>query len=148
MRATTVLLALVICAAGCDKLGAIAYYLQPKQIAKAEFTFPPDSRVAVLFDRDSGVDPMPVFEHQLFEATSGYFRKYESKARLLPLTRVNSLRRTKGSEFNRMPLQTVGRELDADYVLHIRVVSFAAREAVASPCTRSGFSRSISPFTT
>ncbi len=129
----TVAFVLLLTCTGCKLAGPLAYYLRPRQINKPEFTFPDGARVAVLFERADRVTPMPVFEHALYEKTAAYFRQYDSPARLVPLRRVNDLRRSIGREFDEMPIQTIGRRLNADYVLNVRIEALQSQVEPGHP---------------
>jgi len=121
---------------GCRAVGAAAYYLRPPQIQKAEFRFPRDSRVAVLIDAAKPEADNPVFARALYDRLRDYFREYRSPARLVPLRDVLDLRQSDPQAFARWSVQRIGRELGADYVLHVRVDSLRLLENQGVPLVR------------
>lgn len=130
MLAACLLLAL---APGCSLLGPIAYYFRPPQIQKAAHPLPRNARLAVLFDAASPQYEAPVFEQALFTKLQEYFRRYESDAELIPLAEVLALRRAHSDDFPTWSVQRVGRELNADYVLWLRIEELSARESAGHP---------------
>lgn len=119
--------------AGCQALGPIAYYLSPPHIQKAEFKIPPESKVAVLFDAARPEYQVPVFNTALFEKLQFYFRKYNSTAHLIPLVHVYQLKRKDPTAFAKSSVQHIGRQLDADYVLYLRIESLETRPSPDYP---------------
>jgi hypothetical protein len=127
------LTACVMVFTGCNIMGPLAYYLRPPQIQKAEFEFPTGSRVAVLFDAAQPAYEAPVFNQALFDKLRGYFAKYKSEADLTPLGEVLRLQRQDRDAFATWSIQRIGRELAADYVLHLKIQSLTLRETPEHP---------------
>ncbi len=131
--------ALLLSAAGCNVMGAAAYYLSPPKIQKAEFAFPAGSRVAVLVDAANPEQLNLIFARSLHEKLNEYFRNRKTTATLLPHDTIMRLR-VEHADFGRWPVQKVGRECGATHVLYLRIVELQGREApdhpVVSPAVR------------
>jgi hypothetical protein len=118
--ATAMLLALLAATAGCNILGPMAYYLQPRQIQKPQYEFPADSRVAVVIEARNPRYENPVFNEALYERVVTMLRDGKSKATILPLQQVTQLRHA-NADFAKWSLQRIGRRLGADHVLYVRI---------------------------
>jgi len=131
--ATIGLVACAVLTAGCNIMAPLAYYLRPSQIQKAEFKFPAGTRVAVLFDATQPAYEAPVFNQALFDKLRGYFAKYKSQADLIPLSEVHGLKRRNADDFATWSIQRIGRELDADFVLYLKIQTLVLRETLNHP---------------
>lgn len=119
--------------AGCNIMAPLMYYLRPPQIQKAEYEFHSGSRVAVLLDPAQPIYDAPVFNQALFDKLREYFAQYKSKATLVPLKDVNGLKHSQRRDFAKWSIQRVGRELNADYVLYLKIESLEAHETPDHP---------------
>ncbi len=121
LRTAAVLLVLLLgLTSGCNILGPIAYYLSPPQIQKPEFEFPTGSTAALLIEARNSQYDNPVFNAALYERLELMLREGESEATLLPLRAATDLRR-KHADFAKWSLQKIGRELDTEYVLYLKI---------------------------
>lgn len=126
----SVLLGLV---AGCGPtLGAIAYYFSPRQIQKPAYEFPEGSRVALLIEAAQPRDENPVFDRALHERVTEMLREGKSQATLVPLRPIAELRRAH-PDFDKWSLQRIGRELQADHVLYVKLDRLVIRQAPDYP---------------
>lgn len=135
MRATAAALAAGLMGAalaGCNILGPIAYYLGPPRIQKAEFTFPASGRVAVVVDYVRREQENPVFSQALVEKLIEIFRDRKSSTRLVPPEELLDLRK-RHRDFPDWSLQRIGRELEAEQVLCLRVEDLTLRVAPDDP---------------
>ncbi len=127
-----VLLSLLGLAAGCNVISAIAYYFRPREIQKPQYEFPADSRVAIVIEAARPGEENPVFNQALYERVVEMLREGKSKAAILPLRAVTDLRRA-DPDFNKWSLQKVGRALQADHVLYIRIDRLLIRQSPDYP---------------
>lgn len=117
---------------GCQIIGAMGYYLSPAQIQKPEFEFEKGSRVALLIETAQAAQDNPVFSRALHERVVTLLREGDSHAQLLPHQEVVQLRRT-STDFKNWPIQKIGRELGADYVLYIKLDNLVIRSEPDHP---------------
>ncbi len=129
----------LLAANGCNVVGAAAYYLSPPKIQKAEFTFPPGSRVTVLVDSANPEQLNFIFARNLHEKLNEYFRNRKTEATLIPHDTIVRMR-VDHPDFSRWPVQKVGRECGATHVLYLRILDLQGREEpdhpVVSPAVR------------
>ena len=116
----------------CAQLGAIGYYLRPRQIQKPQYEFPADARVAVLIEAANPQQENPVFNQALYERMVDMLREGKSQAALLPLSKISELRR-RNADFSKWSVQKIGRELNADQVLYIKIDSLVIRPTPDHP---------------
>jgi hypothetical protein len=117
---------------GCNLLGPIAYYLGPPRVQKAEFALTDRGRVAVVVDYVRREQENPVFTQALVEKLIEIFREKKSSTRLVPPEELLELRRTH-RDFSGWSLQRIGRELNAEQVLWLRVENLTLRLAPDDP---------------
>ena len=127
------LLTLLGLTAGCrNVIGAIGYYFRPRQIQKPEHQFAAGARVALVIDTARPEDENPVFNQALYERAVEMLREAGSRAKVLPLQAVIDLRRA-NPDFHKWSIQKIGRELEADEVLYVRVDRLIIREEPDHP---------------
>ncbi|MFQ5806891.1 MAG: hypothetical protein ACE5I3_10620 [Phycisphaerae bacterium] len=126
------LVALLGLTTGCRLLGPIVYYFRPPQIQKPEYEFPLDSRVAFVIEAAQPRYENPVFNQALYERVTQMLQEGKSRATMLPLRPVTDLRRTQ-PDFDKWSLQRIGRELQADYVLYLRIDRLVIRQTPDYP---------------
>jgi hypothetical protein len=130
--APAVLLTLVGLVAGCQVLGPIAYYLRPQEIQEPQYEFPLGSRVAMVVEARDPRYENPVFNEALHQRAVTMLREGKSQATILPLRAVTDLRQD-NPDFARWSLQRIGRELNADHVLYVRIDRLVIRPAPEYP---------------
>ncbi len=124
--ALTAVLLLAPLVGGCQAFAPLAYYFSPPHVQKAEYKFPPNSRLALF------VDPVrPEFDHPLFiqglhQRVRQTFFERKSTVEIIPLERLASLHRS-GIDVRSWSIQKIGRELDATHVLYLRVEQLTLR---------------------
>ena len=133
LRTAAVLPALLLpLMAGCNFLGPIAYYLSPPQIQEPEFEIPAGGTVALLIEGRSPQDDNPVFNAALYERLELMLREGESQATLMPLHAASDLRR-EHADFSKWSLQKIGRELNADYLLYLKIERLVIQPSLDHP---------------
>jgi hypothetical protein len=123
---------LAAAAAGCGAATPLAYYFSPRHIQKSEYAFPGDARVAVLIEPARPDAEHPVFNRALYERLAETFREKKSKAALLPLDEVTTLR-SQHADFASWSIQRIGRTLHASHVLYIRIDELQLRTTPEVP---------------
>jgi uncharacterized protein YneF (UPF0154 family) len=128
-----VLLMLLALTAGCRSLiGAMGYYLHPRQIQKPEYEFPAKTRLAMLIDNARPAEENPMFNQALLERVVEMLRDGGAKAEVMPLQAINDLRRA-NPDFGQWSVQKIGRTLQADQVLHVKLDRLVIRESPDYP---------------
>jgi hypothetical protein len=117
---------------GCNILGPITYYLGPPRIQKAEFPLTSKGRVAVVVDYVRREQENPVFSQTLVEKLIDIFRERKSSTRIVPPEELLDLRK-RHRDFREWSLQRIGRELEAEQVLALRVENLTLRVAPDDP---------------
>lgn len=117
--------------AGCRTIGAIAYYTTPHPKTPAEYTFPEGGRVAILIEARQQSEANPVFDKTLHETLVNTLKEQEVKAEFVPFREMLALRREPG--YAGWSVQRIGREVDADQVLFIRLDRLSMRESPDYP---------------
>lgn len=133
-RSVGLLLAGVLLAAGtgCGPFfGAIAYFLGPKRIEKAQFK-PTQGVLAILIEDMNRADDQPVFSQSMFERLVTIFRERKVNDAVVSRDRLARLRLVH-ADFDQWSVQRVGRELGAEQVLLIRMERFELRESPENP---------------
>ncbi len=105
---------------GCQQMGAIAYYLGPERKQKAEYTFPKEAVVAVVFDPARPEYDIPVFQRALQSRLEEEFRSKKSTVTFVPIEDWFSLRRD-NKDYSTWSVRRIGQELKAEYVLYLRL---------------------------
>jgi hypothetical protein len=103
---------------GCVGLRGLAYLTQPRQIQKPEFEL--SGRVAIVIDAARPGQANPVFESTLYKRIVELLRENEVTATIIPYDDITNLRQTQ-ADFTSWSVQKIGRELNADQVLYVRV---------------------------
>lgn len=116
---------------GCNVVSAIAYFFGPPQIQRAEFKLT-SGRLAVLVEMVRPEEDNPVFVQALHDKLAEIFRDRGIKAQLIPLEDIARLRQ-QSPDFGQWSLQKLGRRLNAQQVLYVRVERLQIREAPGSP---------------
>ena len=125
---------LAVCAAltACNQLGAIGYYLRPRQIQKPLYEFPANTRVAMLIEAAVPAQENPVFNQALYERSIEMLREGKCEATFVPLREVIELRQ-RHADFTKWSVQRVGKELGADQVLYVKLDSLTIRPTPDHP---------------
>jgi hypothetical protein len=106
--------------AGCNIVGPLMYLLAPRQWRKPEFILT-EGRLAVLIETARPEQDNPVFTNALCEKLEEIFaEKKEINAQVIAQKEIFALRQ-RHPDFRNWHLQRVGRELDADQVLYVRI---------------------------
>jgi hypothetical protein len=121
---------LALCAAlpsasGCgEQFGAFVYFfgLYPKQKIPAEFTLT-KGRLAVLIDDDADLISQPDVKKKLTDDIAKHFRENDVVTTVIPFEQVKALQQH-DRDFDTMAADRVGKVLDADQVLWIKVGQF------------------------
>jgi hypothetical protein len=128
-----VLLALLGMSAGCKQIiGAVGYYFRPRQIQKPQYEFTAGTRVAMVIDAARPGDENPVFNQALHERVVEMLREGKSHATVLPLSAITDLRRA-NPDFDNWSVQKIGRALQADEVLYIKIDRLVIRQTPDHP---------------
>ncbi|TWT44606.1 hypothetical protein RAS1_10210 [Phycisphaerae bacterium RAS1] len=117
--------------AGCSALRALAYYLSPPQIQKAAYKLT-EGRLAIVIDYAHAEDENPVFSRRLHDAITGLFRDHKVKSQVISFDDVLSLRQV-NRDYSSWTIQRIGRELEADEVLYLRVTRLQFQEEPGHP---------------
>lgn len=126
------MLASIALAAGCSLIQPLTYFLRPPDIQKAQFEFPPGSRVLIMLDPARPEYDSPIFARALFDGVCDNFREKKSSVQFIPPREVAELRR-EHSDFQSWSVQRIGRELNADHVLWVKVDRYQTRQSPAYP---------------
>ncbi len=117
---------------GClQEIGAISYYLQPRRMQKPEFELTAE-RLAILVETARPEQDNPVFTQAFHENIEKIFRREKLKTRLVSFEQTYQLRQ-ENSDFRRWSVQRVGRTLEAEQVLYVRLDTLRLREDSGSP---------------
>jgi len=116
---------------GCNIISALAYYTAPPQIKKAEFALAP-SRLAVLVEAANPEEDNPIFVRAFHQRLAELLTEHRIAAQLVPLDEVLTLRQ-QHPDFATWNLQKVGRWLNAEQVLYVRLERLQIRETPGSP---------------
>jgi hypothetical protein len=116
---------------GCNIVGPIAYFLEPPRVQKAEFKLAA-GRVALVVDVARPEESNPVFLDALQEKLVEIFREQKVKAQLIPRDELVRLQQ-QNPDFATWDLQKVGRRLNAQQVLWVRIDRLTIREGGNSP---------------
>lgn len=139
-RSVAVARALLLCVSGalgllgvpgCNIVSAAAYFLSPPRVQQAEFKLT-EGRLAVLVEPARPEEDNPVFTQALCEKLAEIFRDHKVKAQLIPQDEVMKLRH-QNRDFAKWSLQKVGRRLNAQQVLYIRIDRLQMRDEPTAP---------------
>jgi hypothetical protein len=104
---------------GCVGLRGAVYLFSPQHIQKPEFTLT-SGKLVILVDVVAPGEANPVFESSLHEELVRQMREFELPTQVVPYEQLVTLRQTNPG-FRDWSVQRVGRQLEADQVLYIRV---------------------------
>ncbi|MCG3125483.1 MAG: hypothetical protein CHACPFDD_00306 [Phycisphaerae bacterium] len=125
-------LAVLLPVGGCGPtVGAMAYYLGPRRIQKAEYKLTKGRLVILIEDLGTG-DENPVFERALYEKLVEVFEAKKVNTQVAPAAELMALRQA-NAEFRSWSLQRIGRELDGEQVLYVRVDELRIKDAPDHP---------------
>lgn len=110
----------------------MTYFLRPPETQKPQFEFPKSSRVLVMLDPARPDYESPIFSRALYDRLVDIFRERKSTVQLISPREVNELRRTH-PDFDAWSVQRIGRELNADHVIWIRIDRLQSRQAPGYP---------------
>lgn len=132
-RALPPLLLLAGCGllAGCNIVKGLSYFLSPERIAKAEYKFT-TGKLAVVIDPARPDEVNPVFEQALVQKLQEIFLEKKSKIEFIPYAEIMALRQ-RNEDFRTWPIQRIGHELGADYVLYLRQDRLNSRSSPSYP---------------
>lgn len=129
---TTMMLASALPLGGCGPtIGAMAYYLGPRRIQKAEFKLTKGRLVILIEDLGTG-DENPVFERALSEKLIDVLEAKKVNTQVAPPAELMALRQAH-ADFRSWSLQRIGRELDGEQVLYIRVDELRIKDSPDHP---------------
>ncbi|HRS28922.1 MAG TPA: hypothetical protein P5255_11725 [Phycisphaerae bacterium] len=103
---------------GCVGLRGLAYLMQPRQVQKPEVDL--SGRVAIVIDYARANHANPVFETTFHKRVVELLRENKVKAEILAYDEIDRLRQSH-SDFASWSVQKIGRELNADQVLYVRI---------------------------
>lgn len=124
---------LLACLPGCgEQAGAFLYFfkLYPKQKIPAEFTLT-SGRLLVLIDDDADLITEPGVKQALTEGVAANLRENRVKATVIPFEQLKTLQRHQ-PDFETTAADRIGKLLDADQVLWIKVDRFSTGSVSAS----------------
>ncbi|MCK4341151.1 MAG: hypothetical protein KAY37_05435, partial [Phycisphaerae bacterium] len=104
---------------GCNIIGAIAYMTAPPQMKDAEIELT-TGRLVLFIEYANSSEENPVFTRAFRERLIEIFREQEVNDQIVPPEEILRLRQVK-ADFSRWSLQKIGRELDAEQVLYVRI---------------------------
>jgi hypothetical protein len=118
---------------GCNWITAGTILLGPRRIEKAKFTLT-EQRLAVFVDYAHPEQESPVFDRALYDQLAAIFREQHKHvpSKLVPYEELVDLRRA-SPDFPTWSVQRIGRELNADQVLFVRVEALQLRPAPDHP---------------
>ena len=117
--------------AGCKMVAAVGILLAPRQIQKAEFTLTQD-RLALLVETVRATDDNPVFANALHKKLVEIFKEKKVNDQVVPYQEMLQLRQS-DPNFSKWSLQKVGRRVDAQQLLYVRVETLDMHEEPGSP---------------
>ncbi len=117
--------------AGCRTIGALGVLTAPRQIQKHEYELT-NGRLAVLIETARPESDSPVFNEALQQRFSEILRDKGFQTRIIPREELLRLRQG-NADFSRWTLQKIGREVNAQEVLYLRIDELHVREGPDSP---------------
>lgn len=125
------MVALLVMLPGCKLVEAIHYFFQPPRTQPAEVTLTKGTLV-ILIDMAHSNQESPIFNKALHEKMIAIFREHDVNTKVVPLDEQTRLRQA-NADFKTWSLSKIGRELNADQVLAIRIEELQLRESPSSP---------------
>lgn len=128
------LLALLMVAplAGCRPIGAILFFLSPRQVTPTEYKLT-SGRLVILIEAGRPHEENAVFVNAFHEKLVEYLKeRAKLKATIVSQDEITRLRR-EHPDFRQWGVQEVGRALNADEVLYFYIDELALYEAPGSP---------------
>lgn len=123
---------------GCAPFGfLVASFLPPPKIP-AQYELPERATVLVFPDDPSHRLEYPPVRAMVAERVARALREQELVADVVPYNRLLSLQ-SRTTEFNRIPIHEVGRQLGADTVIYVEIDSFQTRENPSIPLWNGQF---------
>ncbi|MFH1746924.1 MAG: hypothetical protein ABIG44_07750 [Planctomycetota bacterium] len=130
-KPTMALLLAPLVLGGCKMIGAILIMTAPPQIAKPEYELD-EGRLAIVIDMARAAQSNPVFDLALHERIVTQFRDNKVPTRVIPFEDVVQLKQSQ-PEYRNWSVQRIGRDLDADRVLYLRIDQLRARSDPGDP---------------
>lgn len=120
-------------ATGCNWITAGAVLLAPRPVEKQEFKLT-EQRLAIFIDYARPEQENPVFDRALYDQVAAVFREQAKHvpSRLVAYEELLDLRRA-NRDFRDWSVQRIGRGVNADQVLYIRVEELRLRPAPDHP---------------
>ncbi len=129
MSRARVLVAMVIslglCSIGCNWIKGLGVLFAPRQIQKAEFQLT-HQRLAILIEAARPGQSNPVFAEALHAELARMFADNGISTNVVPLRELLAVRRD-NPDYSRWSLQKIGRAVNADQVLYVRLENLRIR---------------------
>lgn len=129
--AALVLLALLTAAIGCRQIGQLGVLFAGRQWQKAHFK-PTENRIAIIIDGMRGGEDHPMFRRGLHEKVVELLEEEDVNHNIVPYVEQLELA-TREPDYANWSIQRIGRELDAEQVIYVQIVSFTLRETPNHP---------------
>lgn len=123
--------AALLAATGCNILGPLGYLFAPPQIKKADFKLT-KGRLLVLVEYARPEDENPVFTQAFRERLAELLRERKVNDQLVPYAEFARMQQER-EDFDQWSVQRVGRALQAEQVLYVRVTRLTLRPAPDYP---------------
>lgn len=117
--------------AGCNIVKGFSYFFSPERVAKAEHKLE-TGKLAVVIDPARPDEVNPVFEQALVQKLQEIFSEKKSKIEFVPYAEIMALRQ-QHEDFGKWPIQRIGHELGADYVLYLRQDKLSSHSSPSHP---------------
>ncbi|MBL8879925.1 MAG: hypothetical protein JNG88_12465 [Phycisphaerales bacterium] len=128
----TGLIAAALLMVGCgQQLGAMLYFLSPQRMHKPEIELT-KARLAILIEFADPSAENPVFARALHDIIEDQFTERKLKSKVVPCDELARLR-SENADFSTWSVQRIGRRVNAEQVLYIRVESFIIHEEPGHP---------------
>lgn len=131
VAAGMLLLGLIAGSLGCNIVGATVLMMHPPVMQDAEVELT-EGRLAIFIEYAQPRQENAVFTQTFYDRLVEILREQEVAAQVVPLQEVLRLRQ-KHPDFRQWSLQRVGRKLDADQILYVRVERLSLRSAPGQP---------------
>lgn len=116
---------------GCKQVGSLLVLFSPPQIQKPEFELT-TGRLAIVTDYARPAQTNPVFDLNLYNRIFAQFRENEVPCQIVPYGDVVRLRQS-NPEFAKWSVQEIGRRLNAEQVLYLRIEQFQLLRSPRDP---------------